>query len=92
MTKAIRLDRDVALGVVLRRQEVHYWRGVRQSSEKKNVKGSGYHATGQTVPVQLDTGHVSNSDLEDVQFQTAPVHAGEGELLAVKDKGWGFKS
>ena len=45
-----------------------------------------------TVPVPLDTGRVSNSDLEDVQFQTPPVHAGEGELLAVKVKGWGFES
>ena len=78
-------------GVVLRRQEVHYWTGVRQSSEKKVVEGSGYHATGQTVPVPLDTGHVSNSDLEDVPFQTAAVHAGEGELLAVKVKEWRFQ-
>ena len=43
------------------------------------------------MPVPLDTGHVSNSDLEDVPFQIAADHAGEGELLAVKVKEWSFQ-
>ena len=60
--------------------------------KRKMLKEADTTRQSKTVPVPLDTGRVSNSDLEDVQFQTAPVHAGEGELLAVKDKEWGFKS
>ena len=64
---------------------------LRQSREKKTVKGNGYTASGQTVPVPMDTSHVSNFYCEDVASQPAEEHPGEGELLAVKGKGKGFR-
>ena len=64
---------------------------LRQSTEKKTVKASGYSTSGQTVPVPMDTSHVSKFCCDDVPSQSAEEHVGEDELLAVKGKGKGFR-
>ena len=64
---------------------------LRKSTEKKTVRASGSSASGQTVPVPMDTSHVSNFCCDDVPSQPAKKHVGEDELLAVKGKGKGFR-
>ena len=65
---------------------------LRQSTEKKTVKGNGYTASGQTVPVPMDTSHVSNFYCEDVASQPAEEHPAKDKLLTIKNKDKKFKS